>query len=79
MQIGKQLGRGKRARNYTCDTSESKDCRLNVIEKTCFMLGANPNLSDLQRNSPTGRKAKPRLPVRCLYKIVEFINVEVML
>ena len=37
------------------------------------------HISDLQRNSPTGRKAKPRLPVRCLYKIVEFINVEVML
>ena len=36
------------------------------------------HISDLQRNSPTGRKAKPRLPVRCLYKIVEFINVEVM-
>lgn len=49
MQIGKQLGRGKRARNYTCDTSESKDCRLNVIEKTCFMLCANHNLSNLMR------------------------------
>ena len=47
MQIGKQLGRGKRARNYTCDTSESKDCRLNVIEKTRFMFGANPNLSNM--------------------------------
>ena len=45
MQIGKQLSRGKRASHYTYDTSESEDCRLNVIEKTRFMLCANHNLS----------------------------------
>ena len=53
MQIGKQLGRWKRASHYTYDTSESKDCRLNVIEKTRFMLGANPNLSKRLGHSQT--------------------------
>ena len=35
------------------------------------ILGASVvqvHISDLQRNSPTGRKAKALLPVRCFYK-----------
>ena len=30
--------------------------------------GSNPSPAILQRNSPTGRKAKALLPVRCFYK-----------